>query len=52
MPRADGPDRAAAEGIQVESYYREIAPQPTRLLYKLVVAEEVYEVLIKELSEL
>ena len=50
--RADGSASSAAEGIQVTTYYREISPQPTRLLYKLVVAEEVYEVLIKELTEL
>lgn len=45
-------DQGQSETIQVETYYREIAPQPTRLWYKLVVAEEVYEVLIKELAEL
>lgn len=50
--RADGSASSAAEGIQLTTYYREISPQPTRLLYKLVVAEEVYEVLIGKLSEL
>ena len=31
--------------IRVVSYSMELAPQPTRLMYKLAVAEEVYEVL-------
>lgn len=31
--------------IRVMSYSMELAPQPTRLMYKLAVAEEVYEVL-------
>ena len=34
--------------VNVETYYREIAPQPTRLMYKLAVAEEVYEALLPE----
>jgi nicotinamide mononucleotide (NMN) deamidase PncC len=34
--------------VHVETYYREIAPQPTRLMYKLAVAEEVYEALLPE----
>lgn len=34
--------------VHVETYYREIAPQPTRLMYKFAVAEEVYEALLPE----
>lgn len=33
----------------VEEYYVELPPQPTRLAYKLAVAEEIYEELIKRL---
>ncbi len=33
----------------VESYYVELPPQPTRLAYKLAVAEEIYEELVKRL---
>lgn len=33
-----------------ESYYREIAPQPTRLAYKLAVAEEIYDALMPQLE--
>lgn len=35
----------------VEEYYVELPPQPTRLAYKLAVAEEIYEELIKRLEE-
>ena len=35
----------------VEEYYVELLPQPTRLAYKLAVAEEIYEELIKRLEE-
>ena len=38
----------AGQPVNVETYYREIAPQPTRLMYKLAVAEEVYEALLPE----
>lgn len=38
----------AGQPVHVETYYREIAPQPTRLMYKLAVAEEVYEALLPE----
>jgi len=31
--------------IRVVSYSMELAPQPTRLMYKLAVAEEVFEAL-------
>ena len=37
--------------ILTTSYYVELAPQPTRLMYKLAVAEEIYEVLIEKLAE-
>lgn len=33
----------------VQSYYIELEPQPTRLAYKLAVAKEVYDELIKKL---
>ena len=33
----------------VEAYYVEIPVQPTRLAYKLAVAEEIYEELVKRL---
>lgn len=35
----------------VKSYYIELAPQPTRLAYKLAVAKEIYNVLIERLRE-
>ena len=34
----------------VEAYYVEIPVQPTRLAYKLTVAEEIYEELVKRLA--
>ena len=34
----------------VESYYVELDPQPTRLAYKLAVAEEVYEKLMESME--
>lgn len=34
----------------VRTYYAELPPQPTRLAYKLAVAEEIYEELIKRLD--
>lgn len=33
------------------AYFVELEPQPTRLAYKLAVAKEVYDVLIKEIVE-
>lgn len=33
----------------IQSYYIELEPQPTRLAYKLAVAKEIYEVLIDRL---
>ena len=35
----------------VEEYYVKLPPQPTRLAYKLAVAEDIYEELIKRLEE-
>lgn len=34
----------------VQTYYVELSPQPTRLAYKLAVAEEIYEELVKWLK--
>ena len=34
-----------------KAYFVELEPQPTRLSYKLAVAKEVYDVLIKEIVE-
>ena len=34
----------------IESFHLELAPQPSRLMYKLAVAEEVYKVLIAKLA--
>ncbi len=36
--------------IMTSSYYVELAPQPTRLMYKLAVAEEIYQVLMENLA--
>lgn len=36
---------------QVDSFYRELDPQPSRLQYKLIVAEEVGKELIKLITE-
>ena len=33
----------------VQAYYVELPPQPSRLAYKLAVAEEIYEELVKRL---
>ena len=38
-------EAGCGESISVESFYVELEPQPSRLLYKLAVAEEVYRVL-------
>lgn len=35
--------------VLTSSYYVELAPQPTRLMYKLAVAEEIYQVLMGKL---
>lgn len=35
---------------EVKSYYIELQPQPTRLAYKLAVAKEIYDALIKLLK--
>lgn len=34
----------------VESYYIELKPQPSRLAYKLAVAKEIYDALIRKIS--
>lgn len=34
----------------IESFHLELAPQPSRLMYKLAVAEEVYKVLLAKLA--
>lgn len=44
-------DGRSETDVLTTSYYVELAPQPTRLMYKLAVAEEIYEVLIKKLAE-
>ena len=44
--------RAVDGGIGIESYHIELEPQPSRLMYKLAVAEEVYQRLIVALSGL
>lgn len=44
-------DEDSAKDVKTSSYYVELAPQPTRLMYKLAVAEEIYEVLIGILTE-
>ena len=41
----------AMRDILTSSYYVELAPQPTRLMYKLAVAEEIYQVLMGKLAE-
>lgn len=40
-----------ASDVHTSSYYVELAPQPTRLMYKLAVAEEIYEVLMEKLAD-
>ena len=45
-PTAKGP----ASDILTSSYYVELVPQPTRLMYKLAVAEEIYQVLMGKLG--
>jgi hypothetical protein len=34
----------------IESFHLKLAPQPSRLMYKLAVAEEVFKVLIAKLA--
>ncbi len=38
-------------GNETSSYYIELPPQPSRLMYKLAVAEEIYQVLRTELMK-
>ena len=35
---------------EIQSYYIELEPQPTRLAYKLAVAKEIYDALMKRIS--
>ena len=50
-PAASGPiENCPASDILTSSYYIELAPQPTRLMYKLAVAEEIYQVLMGKLG--
>ena len=35
---------------EIQSYYIELEPQPTRLAYKLAVAKEIYDELMKRIS--
>jgi len=48
-PAASNPANSPASDILTSSYYVELAPQPTRLMYKLAVAEEIYQVLMGKL---
>lgn len=36
----------------IRSYYIELEPQPSRLMYKLAVAKEIYDELIRRLEEI
>ena len=49
-PAASNPANSPASDILTSSYYVELAPQPTRLMYKLAVAEEIYQVLMGKLG--
>ena len=42
---------AIALDEDLKSYSIEVKPQTTRLMYKLAVAKEIYEVLVKQLEE-
>ena len=50
-PAASNPANGPASDILTSSYYVELSPQPTRLMYKLAVAEEIYQVLMGKLAE-
>ena len=43
-------DGTIADQPVIESFHLELEPQPSRLMYKLAVAEEVYKVLIAKLA--
>ena len=43
-------DGTMADQPVIESFHLELEPQPSRLMYKLAVAEEVYKVLIAKLA--
>ena len=45
-----GRDGTTSDQPVIESFHLELAPQPSRLMYKLAVAEEVYKVLIAKLA--
>ena len=49
-PAASTPANGPASDILTSSYYVELEPQPTRLMYKLAVAEEIYQVLMGKLG--
>ena len=49
-PAASNPANGPASDILTSSYYVELEPQPTRLMYKLAVAEEIYQVLMGKLG--
>lgn len=49
MNNAGGSNAAAGSSLEVESFYLELEPQPSRLAYKLAVAEEVYRELARKL---
>ena len=49
-PAASNPANGPASDILTSSYYVELVPQPTRLMYKLAVAEEIYQVLMGKLG--
>ena len=40
---------AVSTKMGTDSFYRELAPQTNRLMYKLAVAEEIYEALAAEI---
>ena len=42
-------DGTTSDQPVIESFHLELSPQPSRLMYKLAVAEEVYKVLIAKL---
>lgn len=45
-----GGDGTTSDQPVIESFHLELAPQPSRLMYKLAVAEEVYKVLLAKLA--
>ena len=49
-PKIAGEDGTKSDQPVIESFHLELEPQPSRLMYKLAVAEEVYKVLIAKLA--